>query len=150
MKKFLFLIIMTTILITLSGCGKKTVTCEGNIIESDVASTVKVVGNFDNDKLKSQTIERLFDMTNYLQYADITTYYSSFQEEYEKFNEYEGITASVSKENDTTLKVVINIDLEKVDDETYQSLNIGNGSIEVSSVAFIEEFENNNLTCNEE
>lgn len=147
MKKFLSFVFIFVVAITLTGCGKKTITCEGDITEGNITSTVKVTGNFENDKLKSQNIEMIFDMTDFLQFADIHTYYNAFKEQYETFNDYEGITSTVSQ-GENTIKVVMEVDLENVDEETYKRLDVGNGSLEVSSKAYIEEFKDMGLTCN--
>lgn len=147
MKKIISLGIVCMFSIILTGCGKKTLICEGSITDAGLTSAVKVTGNFENDKLKNQYIEMDFDLTNYLQYADIDTYYDSFTTQYEEFNNYDGITVSVSK-GETSIKVDMDIDLSKVDEETYKMLEVGNGSLEVSSKAFEEEFINMGLTCN--
>lgn len=147
MKKFLSFVFIFVVAITLTGCGKKTITCEGDITEGNITSAVKVTGNFENDKLKSQNIEMIFDMTDFLQFADIHTYYNAFKEQYETFNDYEGITSTVSQ-GENTIKVVMGVDLENVDEETYKRLDVGNGSLEVSSKAYIEEFKDMGLTCN--
>mgnify|MGYP000136241918 FL=1 len=147
MKKFLSFVFIFVVAITLTGCGKKTITCEGDITEGNITSAVKVTGNFENDKLKSQNIEMIFDMTDFLQFADIHTYYNAFKEQYETFNDYEGITSTVSQ-GENTIKVVMEVDLENVDEETYKRLDVGNGSLEVSSKAYIEEFKDMGLTCN--
>lgn len=147
MKKFLSFVFIFVVAITLTGCGKKTITCEGDITEGNITSAVKVTGNFENDKLKSQNIEMIFDMTDFLQFADIHTYYNAFKEQYETFNDYEGITSNVSQ-GENTIKVVMEVDLENVDEETYKRLDVGNGSLEVSSKAYIEEFKDMGLTCN--
>ena len=149
MKKFLSFVFIFVVAITLTGCGKKTITCEGDITEGNITSAVKVTGNFENDKLKSQNIEMRFDMTDFLQFADIHTYYNAFKEQYETFNDYEGITSTVSQ-GENTIKVVMEVDLENVDEETYKRLDVGNGSLEVSSKAYIEEFKDMGLTCNKE
>ena len=147
MKKILSFVFIFVVAITLTGCGKKTITCEGDITEGNITSAVKVTGNFENDKLKSQNIEMIFDMTDFLQFADIHTYYNAFKEQYETFNDYEGITSTVSQ-GENTIKVVMEVDLENVDEETYKRLDVGNGSLEVSSKAYIEEFKDMGLTCN--
>ncbi len=147
MKKFLSFVFIFVVAIILTGCGKKTITCEGDITEGNITSAVKVTGNFENDKLKSQNIEMIFDMTDFLQFADIHTYYNAFKEQYETFNDYEGITSTVSQ-GENTIKVVMEVDLENVDEETYKRLDVGNGSLEVSSKAYIEEFKDMGLTCN--
>ena len=147
MKKFLSFVFIFVVAITLTGCGKKTITCEGDITEGNITSAVKVTGNFENDKLKSQNIEMIFDMTDFLQFADIHTYYNAFKEQYETLNDYEGITSTVSQ-GENTIKVVMEVDLENVDEETYKRLDVGNGSLEVSSKAYIEEFKDMGLTCN--
>ena len=147
MKKFLSFVFIFVVAITLTGCGKKTITCEGDITEGNITSAVKVTGNFENDKLKSQNIEMIFDMTDFLQFADIHTYYNAFKEQYETFNDYEGITSTVSQ-GENTIKVVMEVDLENVDEETYKRLDVGNGSLEVSSKAYIEGFKDMGLTCN--
>lgn len=147
MKKFLSFVFIFVVAITLTGCGKKTITCEGDITEGNITSAVKVTGNFENDKLKSQNIEMIFDMTDFLQFADIHTYYNAFKEQYETFNDYEGITSTVSQ-GENTIKVVMEVDLENVDEETYKRLDVGNGSLEVSAKAYIEEFKDMGLTCN--
>ena len=117
MKKFLSFVFIFVVAITLTGCGKKTITCEGDITEGNITSTVKVTGNFENDKLKSQNIEMIFDMTDFLQFADIHTYYNAFKEQYETFNDYEGITSTVSQ-GENTIKVVMEVDLENVEIST--------------------------------
>ncbi len=146
MKKFLSCITIFVLAIVLTGCGKKSITCEGDITESDITAGVKVIGDFDNDKLVKQTIEMDFDLTNYLQYADIDVYYEGFKNQYDKFNEYEGISTKLSK-NEKSVIVTVEMDFSKIDKDTYKELNFGTGSVEVSLSKFKEEFADMGLTC---
>ena len=147
MKKFLLMICLFLCPLVLTGCGgSKTVSCEGNITESGVTAAVKVTGDFNNNKLSKQTIEMKFDLTDYLEYADIDTYYESFKEQYAQFDEYEGISTDVTK-GDNAIIVVMEIETDKIDESTYEQLDIGNGSLKVSSAEFIKEFTDMDLTC---
>lgn len=146
MKKFLSCVAVFVLAVVLTGCGKKTLTCSGDITQSNVTAAVKVTGNFESDKLVKQKIEMEFDLTNYLQYADIDTFYDSFKTQYSAFDEYEGISTSVSK-GDNSIIVVMDVDLNKVDEDTYKKLDLGSGSLEVSSKAYTEEFTDMGLTC---
>ncbi len=146
MKKLLYCVTVLVLTITLTGCGKKSVTCEGDMTESNITAGVKVVGNFDNDKLVKQTIEMDFDLTNYLQYADVDAYYEGFKNQYDKFNEYEGISTNLSK-GEKSIIVKIEMDFTKIDKETYKELNFGTGNAEVSLSKFKDEFVDMGLTC---
>lgn len=146
MKKFMSIISMFMILITLTGCGKKSITCSGDLTESDITVAVKVTGDFKSDKLLTQTIIMEFDLTEYLEYSDIDTYYESFKTQYSKFDEYEGITTNVEKVNNSLI-VTLKIDLTKVDDETYEELDLGSGDVDVTTKAYISEFTDMGFTC---
>ena len=146
MKKLLFCFTALMVTIALTGCGKKTVTCQGDITESDITADVKVTGNFNNDKLVKQTIEMNFDLTNYLQYADVDAYYEGFKSQYDKFNEYEGISTKLSKDENSII-VTVEMDFAKIDKDTYKELNFGTGSVEVSLSKFKDEFADMGLAC---
>lgn len=146
MKKLLFCITVLALTVSLTGCGKKTVTCEGDITESEITAEVKVIGDFNNDKLVKQTIEMNFDLTNYLQYADVDAYYEGFKSQYDKFNEYEGISTKLSK-SETSIIVTVEMDFAKIDKDTYKELNFGTGSAEVSLSKFKDEFADMGLVC---
>lgn len=146
MKKNLCFICSILMLILTTGCGKKILTCKGNIAQNDINYKVEVVGNFLNDKLKVQTIQMETDLTNYLQYTDINSFVELYEQQYEKFNDYNGVSVSVSN-TDNSVIVVMNIDLEQVDSETYKFLDIGNGSLEMSIEAFEDEFKKMDFSC---
>ncbi len=147
MRKFLLVICLFLCPFMLTGCGgNKTVSCEGNITESGVTAAVKVTGDFNGNKLAKQTIEMKFDLTDYLEYADIDTYYESFKEQYSQFDEYEGISTDVTK-GDNAIIVVMEVETDKIDESTYKKLDIGNGSLKVSSAEFIKEFTDMDMTC---
>lgn len=146
MKKFLSCIAIFVFAVVLTGCGKKSVTCEGDITQSGITADVTVTGDFNSDKLVKQTIIMEFDLTSFLQYADIDTFYESFKTEYGKFDEYDGISTKVEKDENSIL-VTVEMDLEVVDEQTYKELNLGSGNIEVSANKFVSEFEDMGLTC---
>lgn len=146
MKKFLSCIAIFVFAVVLTGCGKKSLTCEGDMTQSGITAGVKVTGDFDGSKLVKQTIEMEFDLTSFLQYADIDTFYDSFKTEYGKFDEYDGISTNVEK-GDNSILVTVEMDLEKVDDKAYKELNLGSGNVEVSLKQFQSEFEDMGLTC---
>ena len=146
MKKFLSCLAIFMYAIVLTGCGDKTVVCSGDITESGVTANVKVTGDFASNKLTKQTIEMEFDLTDYLEYADIDTFYESFKTQYAQFDGYEGISIKVSKGNNSII-VVMEIELDKVDEKTYKQLDLGDGDLEVSSKAFIKSFEDMKFTC---
>lgn len=146
MKKFLSLIAVVCSVVVLTGCGNKTIVCDGSLTESGVTADVKVTGDFAGSKMTKQTIEMEFDLTDYLQYADIDDYYESFQTQYAQFEEYEGISIDVTK-GDNSIIVVMIVDLDKVDENTYKQLGIGNGELEVSTKAFIDDFTDMGFTC---
>lgn len=146
MKKFLSCIAIFVFAVVLTGCGKKSVTCEGDITQSGITAGVTVTGDFNSDKLVKQTIIMEFDLTSFLQYADIDTFYESFKTEYGKFDEYDGISTKVEKDENSIL-VTVEMDLEVVDEQTYKELNLGSGNIEVSANKFVSEFEDMGLTC---
>ena len=146
MKKFLSCLAVFMCAIVLTGCGDKSMTCEGDMTESGVTANVKVTGDFSGDKLTKQTIQMEFDLTNYLQYADIDTFYESFKTQYAQFDEYEGITTDVT-EGSSSIIVVMEVDLDKVDEKTYKELDLGSGDLEVSSKAFKKEFVDMGFTC---
>lgn len=146
MKKFLFYTTILLLTILLTGCGKKSVECFGDVTQEELTSKIKVVGNFDKDKLVKQKIEMEFDLTNYLQYADIDSYYDGFKTQYDEFNEYDGISTKVEKV-ESSIIVTVEMDLEKIDEKTYKELDLGSGSVEISSKKFQSELEDMNLTC---
>lgn len=146
MKKFLSCVAIFVFAVVLTGCGKKSLTCEGDMTQSGITAGVKVTGDFKGDKLVKQTIKMEFDLTNFLQYADIDTYYDSFKTEYGKFDEYDGISTKVEK-GESSIIVTVEMDLEKVDDKAYKELNLGSGNVEVSAKQFQSEFEDMGLTC---
>ena len=146
MKKNISKILFLVLIGFLTGCGKKTLVCNGSINQNDVNYEVSVTGNFINDKLNMQTIKMETDLSNYLQYTTIESFYELYKEQYEKFNEYNGISTTVTK-GDNSVIVVMEIDLNKVDSETYQKLDVGSGSLEISLEAFKEEFEKMDFTC---
>lgn len=146
MKKFLSCIAVLVFAVVLTGCGKKSLTCEGDMTQSGITAGVKVTGDFNGDKLVKQTIEMDFDLTSFLQYADIDTFYDSFKTEYGKFDEYDGISTKVEK-GESSIIVTVEMDLEKVDEKAYKELNLGSGNVEVSLKQFQSEFEDMGLTC---
>lgn len=146
MKKFLSYTTILVFIILLTGCGKKSVECSGDVTQNDLTASIKVFGDFDKDKLVKQKIEMKFDLTNYLQYADIDSYYDGFKNQYDKFNEYDGISTKVEKDESSVL-VIVEMDLEKINEEAYKELNLGSGSVEISSKKFQSELEDMNLTC---
>lgn len=146
MKKFLSYTTILVLTILLTGCGKKSVTCSGDVTQNDLTASIQVIGNFDKDKLVKQMIEMRFDLTNYLQYADIDSYYDGFKNQYDKFNEYDGISTKVEKDESSIL-VTVEMDLEKIDEKTYKELDLGSGSVEISAKKFQSELEDMSLTC---
>lgn len=146
MKKFLSYTTILVLTILLTGCGKKSVTCSGDVTQNDLTASIQVIGNFDKDKLVKQMIEMRFDLTNYLQYADIDSYYDGFKNQYDKFNEYDGISTKVEKDESSIL-VIVEMDLEKIDEKTYKELDLGSGSVEISAKKFQSELEDMSLTC---
>lgn len=146
MKKIISCVAIFMFVIVLTGCGKKSLTCSGDMTESGITAGVKVVGDFENDKLVKNNIEMEFDLTEYLEYADIDTFYDSFKTQYAVFDEYEGISTNITK-GDNSIIVVMEVDLKKVDEATYKKLNIGSGSLEVSTKGFKDEFTDMGLTC---
>ena len=146
MKKILASFALVLFAIISTGCGDKTVVCSGDMTESGVTANVSVTGNFSGDKLKEQIIKMEFDLTDYLQYADIDTFYESFKTQYAAFEEYEGVSIEVAKKEKAIL-VTMTVDLEKVSEEDYEELGFGSGKLEVSSKAYIKEFTDMGLTC---
>ncbi len=146
MKKLISCVAIFMFAVVLTGCGKKSLTCEGDMTQSGITAGVKVTGDFDGDKLVKQTIDMEFDLTNFLQYADIDEFYESFKTEYGKFDEYDGISTNVEKKEKSIL-VTVEMDLEKVDEKAYKELNLGSGNVEVSAKKFKSEFEDMGLTC---
>ena len=146
MKKILvsFTLVLFTVIST--GCGSKKVVCSGEISQSGITANVEVTGEFASSKLKKQIITMEFDLTKYLEYADIDTYYESFKTQYAKFNEYEGVSTEVTKK-EKSLVVTMTVDLEKVSKDDYEELGFGSGNLEVSSKAYIDEFTDMGLTC---
>ncbi len=146
MKKIL---IMFSVIMFLTGCREKNINCEMNIKEKNISSNVFVNGVFDNDKLVKQSIKISFDLSEYLEYADIDTYYENFKNEYSSYDNVEGVLLDISK-NDNNIVINIQIDLEKIDPETYKELDFGNGNVIVSSKVFENEFVDMGFTCNNE
>ena len=146
MKKIL---IMFSVIMFLTGCREKNINCEMNIKEKNISSNVFVNGVFDNDKLVKQSIKISFDLSEYLEYADIDTYYENFKNEYSSYDNVEGILLDISK-NDNNIIINIQIDLEKIDPETYKELDFGNGNVIVSSKVFENEFVDMGFTCKNE
>lgn len=146
MKKIL---IMFSVIMFLTGCREKNINCEMNIKEKNISSNVFVNGVFDNDKLVKQSIKISFDLSEYLEYADIDTYYENFKNEYSSYNNVEGVLLDISK-NDNNIVINIQIDLEKIDPETYKELDFGNGNVIVSSKVFENEFVDMGFTCKNE
>lgn len=146
MKKLLFFFIALIGITILTGCGKKEILCEGEMNQSDITAKIKVTGNFENDKLVKQLNELEFDLTNYLEYANLDTYYETFKTEYIKYNDYDGISTDVKKGENSVI-VSMEIDLKKVDEDSYKKLNFGSGSLEVSSKIFKKEYLDMGLTC---
>ena len=146
MKKFL---IMLLVIIILTGCREKNINCEINIKEKNISSNVFVNGIFDNDKLIKQSIKIIFDLSEYLEYADIDTYYENFKNEYSSYDNVEGILLDISK-NDNNIIINIQIDLEKIDPETYKKLDFGNGNVIVSSKLFEKEIVDMGFICKNE
>ena len=133
----------------LTGCREKNINCEMNIKEKNISSNVFVNGVFDNDKLVKQSIKISFDLSEYLEYADIDTYYENFKNEYSSYDNVEGVLLDISK-NDNNIIINIQIDLEKIDPETYKELDFGNGNVIVSSKVFENEFVDMGFTCKNE
>ena len=146
MKKIL---IMFSVIMFLTGCREKNINCEMNIKEKNISSNVFVNGVFDNDKLVKQSIKISFDLSEYLEYADIDTYYENFKNEYSSYDNVEGVLLDISK-NDNNIIINIQIDLEKIDPETYKELDFGNGNVIVSSKVFENEFVDMGFTCKNE
>ena len=146
MKRFLSCVAIFVFAVVLTGCGKKSLTCEGDMTQSGITAGVKVTGDFDGSKLVKQTIEMEFDLTSFLQYADIDTFYESFKTEYGMFDEYDGISTKVEK-GENSILVTVEMDLKNVDEKAYKELNLGSGNVEISLKQFQSEFEDMGLTC---
>ncbi len=146
MEKFLSYTVILFLIILLTGCGKKSVTCSGDITQDDLTASIQVVGDFDKDKLVNQTIEMKFDLTNYLQYANIDSFYEGFKNQYDRFNEYDGISTKVLK-GDKDITIEVSMAFDKIDKDAYKELDLGTGNVEISLSKFIDEFTDMGLTC---
>ena len=117
MKKTLMIGVMVSLLLCISGCGKK-LTCTGDMLGMDA----NVVTKFDkDDKSKSVSMTLVMDVKEYFDLEedpskdDMKDYEEKIKEEFEEMEDYDNVKVS-SKGSKITVKCSYDIEKENATD----------------------------------
>lgn len=129
MKKFFMCFLIIGILFVSTACGKddsssddkkdgkyETLTCtKSETDEAGMKTETSAVVKYNSSDKKVVTLDQTVTTEVNAQFADLTVTLTSAVAE--AFNAIDGITMKVTKENDTTIKSVTNIDYTKINVE---------------------------------
>ncbi len=145
MKKIFLILLVISFFIT--GCtDEKEVDykCSFNNVEEKTME--EVIAHFKDDKLQSSIMIVTLDLTDYLQYESIDTYYEKFVQSYKEFSDYDGVDLEIEK-GETSIKIKMSVDFNLVSDEVYERLELTPDSSSILSETFIKHYTDNGYTC---
>ncbi len=128
-KKVFPLIIMLSIFLT--GCGEKKLDCSLSESINGVDINTHIVSNFKKKSLKSFKFEIENILVDYPKSA--SNYLSLIKKVYETYNKYEGVNVSF-EEDDSKIKIIIDIDVDKMNDESKENFNLVDVSKDFSTI----------------
>lgn len=122
MKKFSFIIILTSVLF-LTGCGGKTLKCSMvNDANEELKINQDIIVDFKEEKMVKLNMKISVDLSdNYASYADELE--KNFKNEYEKYNDKEGLEVKTTK-NKKKVSLDFSANLEKMSDKDKEELDI--------------------------
>lgn len=144
MKKFLFILLIIPFILT--GCKDKEFDYKCSLKNEEDKSFEEISGHFKNNKLQSSIILITLDLSDYLQYESIDTYYDKFVESYKDYVDQEGVDLEIEK-GDTFLKVKLNVDFNSISEDVMKRLEINQENKTISSSTFIKHYTDKGYTC---
>lgn len=139
MKKISSIVLALIAVVSLTGCGSKTITCTKT--EDDTNS--KIVTTFKGDEVTKVVMES----TVTVEADEVDTTYSFMQMAAAMYEDTQGINVSASK---TSNSVSLKIEMEpsKLDEETMETMGLESEDIKnTSSEKYIESMTEDGYTC---
>lgn len=121
MKKRLYIIVLLLVVVSLTGCGSKTLTCTRNKKESIYNLTEKITANYGMFSIKTVDINMEMELTDN-KFVSAELLENTLKGTYKELED-NGAKVDI-KSKDNKVIVDINLDLDKIDSKKLKKINL--------------------------